>query len=542
MKLVTVAEMRAIEKEADAKGVSYAEMMERAGLGIAGIVQSFEWDLDDADEQTVVGLVGSGNNGGDALVALAALAEDGWQAKAYLAKPRPEGDPLVKRLLDQGGEVLPADEDANHKLLDAWLRTAVVLLDGILGTGIQLPLRPELARLLRHVSDFISEMFVIAVDCPSGVDADTGEMAEETIPADITATMEAVKAGLLLFPAFERVGILEVIDLGLPDDLEAVKEIRRRVVTENEVYANLPERPSSGHKGTFGTAMVAAGSLNFTGAAYLAGKAAYRIGAGLVTIAAPGPLHAALAGQLSEATWLLLPHELGSISEKAWDVLRRNLEKVDALLFGPGFGQEEPTADFVKALVTNKPLRAARPGIGFVSGGAPEKQPDNGPLPPLVIDADGLKLLAKVEDWFKLLPGTAVLTPHPGEMGVLTGMEVKDIQADRLTVAQKYAHEWGHVVVLKGALTVIAAPDGQVAVIPVATTALATAGTGDVLAGIIVGLRAQGLPAFEAAVTGAWIHAQAGLWAADETGSAASVIASDVLKAIPSVLWEMEYP
>ncbi len=540
MKLVTVAEMRAIEKEADAKGVSYAEMMEQAGQGIAGIVQSFDWDLDDEDNQTVVGLVGSGNNGGDTLVALAALAEDGWQAKAYLAKPRPADDPLVKRLLDKGGEALPADEDANYKLLDAWLRTALVLLDGILGTGIQLPLRPELARLLRHVSDFTSEMFVIAVDCPSGVDADTGEMADETIPADITATMEAVKTGLLLFPAFERVGVLEVIDLGLPDNLKAVKGIRRRVVTENEALSHLPERPMSGHKGTFGTAMVVAGSLNFTGAAYLAGKAAYRIGTGLVRIGAPSPLHAALAGQIPEATWLLLPHEMGSLSEKAWDVLRRNLEGADALLFGPGFGQEEFTADFVKALVTNKPMRSARPGIGFVSS-APEKQTDNGPLPPLVIDADGLKLLAKVEEWWKLLPGMAVLTPHPGEMGVLTGMEVKDIQADRLAVAQKYAQEWGHVVALKGAMTVIAAPDGQAAVIPMATTALATAGTGDVLAGIIVGLRAQGVPAFEAAISGAWIHAQAGLWAADDTGSAASVMAGDVLAAIPTVLWEIGY-
>ncbi len=284
-----------------------------------------------------------------------------------------------------------------------------------------------------------------------------------------------------------------------------------------------------------------AGSLNFTGAAYLAGKAAYRIGTGLVRLAVASPLHAALAGQLPEATWLLLPHDMGSISEKAWEVLRRNLDKADALLFGPGFGMEEHTKEFVKALATNKPMRSVRQGIGFVTASAPEQAAETDPLPPLVIDADGLKLLAVVESWPKLLPGTAVLTPHPGEMAVLTGMEVKDIQADRLKVAQKYAQEWGHVVVLKGALTVIAAPDGQVAVIPVATSALATAGTGDVLAGIIVGLRAQGLGAFEAAATGAWIHAQAGLRAADEIGSAASVMAGDVLEAIPAVFWEIGY-
>ncbi len=216
MKLVTVAEMRAIEKEADAKGVSYEQMMERAGQGIADVVGSFEWD---EDSRAVVGLVGSGNNGGDTLVALAALAEEGWQAKAYLARQRPADDPLVKRLLDQGGETLAVEQDANYKLLDAWLRSAGVLLDGILGTGIKLPLRPELAKLLRHVGDFAGQMFVVAVDVPSGVDADTGALADETIPADITVTMEAVKTGLLLFPAFERVGTLEVVDLGLPEDL-----------------------------------------------------------------------------------------------------------------------------------------------------------------------------------------------------------------------------------------------------------------------------------------------------------------------------------
>lgn len=536
MKLVTVAEMRAIEKEADARGVSYKEMMERAGQGIADVFQSLEWS---EEEKSVVGLVGPGNNGGDTLVALAALAEEGWQAKAYLARPRPAKDPYVKRLLNNGGEVLSAEEDVDFKLLDAWLRSSTALLDGVLGTGIQLPLKPELARLLQHVSGFSPQPFVVAVDCPSGVDADTGSMADETISADVTVTMEAVKTGTLLFPAFERVGSLEVVGLGLPEDLKAANEIHRQVITEGYVRRNLPKRPLDGHKGTFGTAMIVAGSVYFTGAAYLAGKAAYRIGTGLVRLAVPSPLHAALAGRLPEATWLLLPHEVGVISEKAWNVLRRNLEKVSALLFGPGLGMEEPTAGFVQALTVNKQPKTLRPGIGFIPDGAPEEQQEDRALPPLVIDADGLKLLARVEGWQQLLPAPAVLTPHPGEMAVMTGLEVKEIQADRLEVAQKYAQEWGHVVVLKGALTVIAGPDGETAIIPVATSALATAGTGDVLSGIIVGLRAQGMPAFEAAATGAWIHAHAGLLAADQVGSAAAVVAGDVAEAIAMVLWEL---
>jgi ADP-dependent NAD(P)H-hydrate dehydratase / NAD(P)H-hydrate epimerase len=184
MKLVSVAEMRAIEKEADERGYSYEQMMEAAGRGLAGIVHAvYETDK----ENVAVGLVGSGNNGGDTLVALAALSEVGWQVHAYLTRPRPEKDPLVQRVLDAGGEVLRAEEDLDFKLLDAWLRAASVVLDGVLGTGIQLPLKPELARLLSHVASYPDLPDVVAVDIPSGLDADSGEAAAETIQADLTS-------------------------------------------------------------------------------------------------------------------------------------------------------------------------------------------------------------------------------------------------------------------------------------------------------------------------------------------------------------------
>src|SRR4029453_8784620 len=160
--------------------------------------------------------------------------------------------------------------------------------------------------------------------------------------------------------------------------------------------------------------------------------------------------------------------------------------------------------------------------------------------PPLIVDADGLKLLAQIKDWHTKLPSTAILTPHPGEMAVLTGLSKEDIQEDRDQIARKYAEEWGHVVVLKGAFTTIAAPDGRLTLIPIASPALARAGTGDVLAGLIVGLRAQGLDAYDAAVAGAWTHAQAGLYAADDLGTATSVMASDVLNSIPDVISDLE--
>jgi NAD(P)H-hydrate epimerase len=177
--------------------------------------------------------------------------------------------------------------------------------------------------------------------------------------------------------------------------------------------------------------------------------------------------------------------------------------------------------------------------IGFVPEGNKSQEKDR-TLPALVIDADGLTLLAKIKDWHKALPSQVILTPHPGEMSTLTGLTKDEIQEDRQSIASKYAKEWGHIVVLKGAFTVVASPDGRATVIPVASPALARAGSGDVLAGLIVGLRAQGLDAFDAAVAGAWIHAQAGLYAADDLGSTASVVASDILNSIPDVLSDLE--
>src|SRR5690606_11727029 len=181
---------------------------------------------------------------------------------------------------------------------------------------------------------------LVAVDCPSGVDCDTGQVAAETLPADLTVTMAAVKQGLLKLPAFEYVGELEVVDIGLPQDLSSLEAVHVDVAEEESVAAMLPARPADSHKGTFGTALVAAGSVNYTGAAMLAGMAAYRAGAGLVTMAVPAPLHGVLAGRFPEATWVLLPHELGVIAAHAAEVIAKNFESASALLLGPGFGTE----------------------------------------------------------------------------------------------------------------------------------------------------------------------------------------------------------
>lgn len=540
MKLVTAAEMQQIEREADANGLSYAQMMENAGSGLAQYIAEF-YEL--PGQKRVMALVGSGNNGGDALVALVKLAVRGWQACAYLNKWRPEDDPLLQRAREAAVDIYCAEDDPDYARLCSLIQSYPVLMDGLLGTGLHLPLRPRTAALIGFVQQCILGMderpHVVAVDCPSGVDTDTGEAAAETIPAELTVTMAAIKQGLLRFPAADLVGELLVAPIGMVDQTPTWQAVRRTAPDQAVVRCLLPRRPRYSHKGTFGTALVVAGSRNYTGAALLAGEAAYRVGAGLVTLAVPESLHAVLAGRLVEATWLLLPEEMGVISGAAAPLVLDHFNRVTAVLIGPGLGLEETTRHFLE-LVLSPTVHGARSRIGFL-GQELAAKPLPQPLPvvkvpPVVVDADGLKLLARLPDWFARLPPMSVLTPHPGEMSVLTGLSKEALQGDRIAIAEEYAARWGHVVVLKGAFTVIASPNGDTAVIPVATPALARAGTGDVLAGLIVGLRSQGVEAYDAALAGAWIHAQAGIYAAEDMGNTASVLARDVLAACVPVL------
>jgi NAD(P)H-hydrate epimerase len=451
---------------------------------------------------------------------------------------------LVERLLKAGGSVFFAEGDTRYEKMVELLGSHSVVLDGVLGTGIRLPLKKEIAGVLevarRNLSD-LTEVHVVAVDCPSGVDCDSGEAAPESIPAELTVSMAAAKRGLLKFPAYNLLGELRFVGIGLGEGQPSPKAwetVQRFIVDRDWVRSSMPVRPLDAHKGTFGTLLVVAGSINYTGAALLAGQAAYRSGAGLVTLAVPQPLHSALAGQFPEATWLLLPEEEGVISEHAAEVVRQNLGRVTALLVGPGFGLQETTRKFISRLLAAG-IKAPKGPIGFASTTIKASLSEIAALPPLVLDADGLKLLARLPDWPGLIPSPAVLTPHPGEMSVLTGLNIQEVQANRVEVAEKFTQTWGHVLVLKGAFTVISSPDGKTAVIPVASPALARAGTGDVLAGLIAGLRAQGLDAFTAAAAGAWIHAQAGLKAARALGSTAAVLAGDVLHAVIGVMGEI---
>jgi hydroxyethylthiazole kinase-like uncharacterized protein yjeF len=538
-KIVRVDQMRSIEKAADASGLTYDQMMENAGRAIANEMLD-RWPA--MDGKRVVILVGSGNNGGDGLVVGYYLAEAGAQVAAYLTTDRSDDDQNLARLREHAALIAIAGQDQRWRVLRNLVDGADFIVDAILGTGFRLPLKGVAKDVLKTVNRVLAgrrgKPVVVAVDCPSGLNCDDGQLAEEALTCELTVTLAAAKPGQFRFPGAKAVGSVVVADIGIPDNQKEISSVELELATADTVRAWLPARPRNAHKGTFGRAMIVAGSINFPGAAALAGLGAYRVGAGLVTLAVPAPVQSYLVPHLFEATWVVLPHELGVIAEGAAEVLEKELDKTQAILLGPGFGQDPATGAFMQRFLGRNMVRT-RGKIGFVHS-SEEPSSRSALQIPAVVDADGLKLLKQIPEWPAVLPKASVLTPHPGEMAVLTERSTDEIQEDRVATTQQYAAEWGHTVVLKGAFTVVASPDGRTTVLPFATPALARAGTGDVLAGAIVGLLAQGVPAYEAAVLGSFFHGRAGELAEESVGSAASVIAGDVANALSSALAELE--
>ncbi len=573
-KILTVEQMRATEAAADTAGLSYETMMAHAGRIVADRVKQL---LEDYTDPRVTVLVGKGNNGGDGLVAARLIAaETEAVVSIFLTEPRDESDPLLAEV--RKSELLIADAATDgaggYRVLRTMIANADIVIDAILGTGAKLPIKGELKKILAQIDRALKDRkadhphlhlttpirptvsgardpIIVAIDLPTGLDADTGELDPSALYAAETITLEAAKPGLLTFPGAAAVGTLHIGALGIPEKTEPAASVKHTLVDASVVRALLPERPANANKGTFGKALIAAGSINYTGAAALAALSAYRVGAGLVTVAAPQPIIPMLAAHLVEATWLLLPHDMGVLSKGAARVLREEMAGYTAMLIGPGLGQEEPTAEFIEALFQSETVKVKTRSFGFSAApvataempNGKDKGKGEGALPPLVIDADGLNLLAKIESWWTRLPARTVLTPHPGEFARLAHIEDKDdekatdvVAKNRIGLAAEKAAAWNMIVVLKGAYTVIADPDGRVAVLPFANPGLARAGTGDVLAGMIVGLLAGGLDPFDAAVLGGYLHGYAGELATSYVGHPASVLAGDVAAHISDAL------
>ncbi|MBN2240306.1 MAG: NAD(P)H-hydrate dehydratase [Dehalococcoidales bacterium] len=516
MKILTAEQMRRIDAECIAGGTPGSVLMENAGMAVAEEIQRIYGDV---TGKKVVILSGPGNNGGDGLVAARYLHERKAEVCLFVLGKKRENDAnleLVK--LWNIVCIEPFTEDDIPALEEA-LKKADIVVDSVFGTGNNRPIEGVFKKALETVRTEIEsrpEIHTFAVDIPSGLNADTGAVDEACLSMDDTITLACPKIGLYHMPGSEKAGRITITDIGIPESLS--DDISLELNTPQRVAARLLKRPLAGNKGTFGKVLVIAGSINYIGAAYLACSGAIRSGAGLVTLATPAGLQPVLASKMAEVTYLPLPEaEHGVISPEAAGIVLENINDYDVMLIGCGLGQTLSVRDFIITLLTQNGKN----------------------LPLAVIDADALNTLAGVPEWWQRFAGNAILTPHPGEMSRLTGKDVKDIQRNRLTTAEEAAARWNRTVVLKGAYTVITSPGCSSVINPAANPGLASAGTGDVLAGVIAGMVAQGISPADAAACGVFIHSTAGQIVMENLGDC-GMIASDLLPVLPLAINEIK--
>jgi ADP-dependent NAD(P)H-hydrate dehydratase / NAD(P)H-hydrate epimerase len=368
LRIATVEQIRAIEKEADASGYAYADMMDSAGRAAADRARAI---LKGVYAPRICILVGAGNNGGDGLVAGLYIAQDNPDALVNFYLLQKREDTHIQTAIEAGIPISHAEDDKDRRVLKHLIASADLLIDAMFGIGIRLPIKDESQKILRYTKTSIEErrndrpakliinpaksrqiprsapLYVLAIDCPSGMDCDTGAVDSQTIPADETISFIAAKKGQFIYPAADYLGTLTIADIGISPKLKSLKAINDSVLDAETVRQRLPKRGSDSHKGTYGRALIVAGSVNYVGAPALSAEAAYRAGAGLVTVAAPNPVILALSGSLREVTWQLLPHDMGVIAEGATTMLYKELGKMKSLLIGPGLGTEKTTREFL---------------------------------------------------------------------------------------------------------------------------------------------------------------------------------------------------
>jgi NAD(P)H-hydrate epimerase len=508
--VLSAAQMRAADRAASERlGVPSLLLMENAGRGVAEVVRA---RMGEGRTGLVAIVCGGGANGGDGFVVARHLVQRGVPVRVLLCAPaaRLAGDAALNfGALQQLGADVDLQDGSAWADVGAWraqLAGAAVVVDAIFGIGLRDAITGVPAAAVEAMNQ--ADAIKIAVDVPSGLDADTGQSRGPVFRADVTATMGARKLGLVL-DAAAPVGTVEVVDLGVPVTPAADAGPLAHWIDGAAVHAALPRRGATSHKGSAGHLLIVAGSAGKTGSAFLAGRAALRAGAGLVTLASTGAGQAALdakAVELMTASYTPGDDADPKISGPALGALATGK---GAVAIGPGI----PTGPNMRALVRDFAARLAAP---------------------MVIDADGLNLLGSdIVRTLSNVPAPRILTPHPGEMSRLTGKSIPDVQANRLALARDLAARTRAIVVLKGARTLVAAPDGAVYINPTAEGALGTAGTGDVLTGVIGSLLAQGLDALAAARAAVFIHGAAGELVARR---GAGLVAGDLPDAIATII------
>jgi len=511
MKVVTAQMMRELDRRTiEEIGVKGLVLMENAGLGTA---EAIDENFPGVQFARVVVIAGRGNNGGDGYVVARHLSSWGAEVLVVLLcrKQEVQGDAAVNlEILGRlGVEVVEApDESALDGQADQILGADIVV-DAVFGTGLRRKVEGLYARAIDLINGFPGP--VVSVDIPSGLNADTGQPMGDAVFADLTVTFGLPKLGHILYPGAIHCGSLELVDIGIPSGVVDEADIPYSLVERGQIQANFLPRKPDAHKGSFGHLLVLAGSPGFTGAAIMTGQAAARVGAGLVTVGCPAGVNPILEAHLTEVITRPLPESAaGTFSKKAATQVMDLLKNKSALALGPGITTDPEVRQLVARLVEKADV-------------------------PLVLDADGLNCLEGKLALLRKRKADTVLTPHPGEMARLVRSTAEKVNRDRVGVARKFAERHGVHVVLKGAGTVTACPDGQVFINTTGNPGMASGGTGDVLTGMIAGFMAQGMPAREAALTGVFLHGLAGDEAALRVGERA-LLAGDILEELPAVI------
>lgn len=507
LKLLTSSEMRNLDREVIEKvGIPGVVLMENAGKRVADCIKE--------EEKVIYIFCGPGNNGGDGMVAGRWLFKKGKKVKIYLVgeKEKVKGEAKVNLEIIINMDI-PFKEIKLKKDLPSLkeLEEVDVIIDALLGTGSRGSPRGLIKKTIELINH--SGKKVVAVDIPSGVDADTGEVWGEAVRADCTVTFAFPKRGLFLFPGMDYRGKVEVADIGFPPGMGG--EIKCQILLPSELPFQGLRRKLSSHKGNFGHLLIVAGSEGMTGAAALVSMGALRVGAGLVTLACPEKLNFILEEKLTEVMTLPLPGTPeGTFSSLGIEKLENFSHRCSALCLGPGLRINEETKKLVKEILERFEL-------------------------PLVLDADGINCIEGEREILKNYRSSFVLTPHPGEAARFMGTSKEKVQKDRIKSALSIARDSGGVVVLKGACTVVAIPEGRVWVNVTGNPGMASGGSGDILAGMIGGFLSQGFPPRESALLGVFLHGLAGDLAVKIKGEV-SLIPQDLLEELPYVFLGIE--
>ncbi len=514
MKLVSMEQMRLLDRRMIEDYDTPGEvLMEWAGLGVADVLQHMT-EIVGFNNPFIRLIAGRGNNGGDAFAAARQLKEWGYGAEVWLAGLTSDihGDALTHLSRARAAGVslreLPSRQDWDHAAAD--LSTADILVDGILGTGLAGPARGAAVGAIQYINSRARDGLVLAIDIPSGLNADTGLADGEAVFADVTVTMGLPKLGFVEPCALEYVGCIEVVDLGMPEELiaEVVPDHDKELIHLSDLRGLFPRRPRASHKGDYGHVLMMGGARGYSGAITMAARAAGRSGAGLVTVVVPASIAPIVAIGAPEAMVMPAPEtEIGSLSSEAWNAWSSQMDRFSAILLGPGLTRHEQSLALVRSVI-----RDCRT--------------------PLVLDADALSVIEGQPHWIEKASCPVVITPHPGEMAKLFVQRIDHVQKDRIGMALAAAKYTRATVVLKGAGTVVAA-EGQPACINLTgNPGMATAGSGDVLAGILAGLLGQGIKPFDAARAAVYLHGRAGDLASWRR-SQAGMLAGDLIDELP---------